>query len=129
MDANAAEARKALGVYTKETVLYGRFEPLHDGLPVVNFAYVPLTPDELREEFKRASMNRAEGIKQSVTLISRRVRQWDLADADGQVADCRNAAFIGASVDPNIVNGIAEYVLDGRRCEEAREALANFPKR
>ncbi len=124
------KSRKALGWYTKETVLYDRLEAKHDGLPVVNFSYVPLTPNELQESTRKLEgASRNEALRLSVTIICRQLRQWDLQTEEGAVPDCRNNREIGAHMDNNLVEGICNRIMDSKSTAGVQEILANFQKR
>jgi hypothetical protein len=129
MDEKQTEAKKACGYYTGEFVKYGMFEPSHNGLPKVAFAYVPLTANRRQEIVKE--MDQAARFQQgkiSVRLITQQLRKWDLQRPDGSMAECRDAGEIGSHVDAAIVEGIASLILDSVDVAEAETALANFPK-
>ena len=129
MDEKQQEAKAACGYYSGEFVKYGMFEPTHDGLPKVAFAYVPLTSNRRQEvmlEMERAA--KSQQGKLSVRLLTAQLRRWNLQRPDGSVAECRDAGEIGSHVDACIVEGIAVLILDSVNVADAETALANFLK-
>jgi len=125
-----SEAEKSLGYYDGEHVLYGSFEPKPgQRLPVVHFAYVPLTPNQMQEisrEMEGISARQASRL--SVRILARQLRRWTLRRPDGTLADCRSSEEIGRCVDNNIVEAVCEKILSTESVEEAERALADFPK-
>jgi len=120
------DVKQKLGYVTGEHVFYARFEPQQSHLPAVNFAYAPLTPTKAQAVMRRRGGGMEESSRMSVDLIASQVREWDLTKPNGEPVNPRDKKDVSEHVLWNIVEGIAEQILDSAFSGEAEQSLQAF---